>query len=205
MNPGRPSAETLFDELWQQHAATVVRYARRRVPDVEVDEVVAETFLVAWRRIDEVPAFALPWLLGVARGVSANVHRSTRRRVALHLRLTATGAHPGSTTSGHLRTSPDRAERVLRALADLREPDRELLTLIAWDGLTHAQAAEALGCSRQTFAVRLHRARRRLRAALDRSVADPDGSARSPRNTLPRASVGSTTTTAQRAEEGLPL
>jgi RNA polymerase sigma-70 factor (ECF subfamily) len=169
MTGGEPSAEERFDDVWRRHAGAVVRYARRRVLDAEVDEVVAETFLVAWRRLDDVPAFALPWLLGVARGVSANVHRGSRRRDALHSRL----ADHHRTSATVTAPSSDRAERVLAALAELREPDRELLTLVAWDGLTHDQAAEALGCSRRTFAVRLHRARGRLRAELEAAADHP--------------------------------
>lgn len=152
-----------FEALWRDHAAAVVRYARRRVLPGEVDEVVAETFLVAWRRLDEVPEPALPWLLGVARGVSANVLRSARRRDALTERL---AIQPVRAPLLHADGS-----QVAAALARLGERDRELLTLLAWDGLDAAQAAESLGVSRATFAVRLHRARRRLRAALDH---DPD-------------------------------
>jgi RNA polymerase sigma-70 factor, ECF subfamily len=184
-----------FGDLWERHAAAVLRYARRRVPDAEVDEVVAETFLVAWRRLDDIPGFALPWLLGVARGVSANQHRSARRRAALHLRLTedhtSDWRHPTA-------SSAERADQVKSALADMRESDRELLTLIAWDGLTHEQAAEALGCSRGTFAVRLHRARRRLRTALDREATEPD----TPQRGGPKqASVTSISTPRPDAEE----
>lgn len=158
--------EQRFEQLWQEHAAAVVRYARRRVLPGEVDEVVAETFLVAWRRIDEVPDPALPWLFGVARGVSANVLRSARRRDALHERLAGQPMRRG--------TSHADPRELASALAQLSERDRELLTLIAWDGLAPAQAAEALGCSRATLAVRLHRARRRLRTALDAEAAEVD-------------------------------
>lgn len=84
----RPPEQRL-DELWSEHAPAVVRHARRRVLPAEVDEVVAETFVVAWRRLDDVPVVALPWLLGVARAVSANVRRTARRRDALTDRLAA--------------------------------------------------------------------------------------------------------------------
>lgn len=158
-----------FDALWREHAGAVMRYARRRVPDSEVDEVVAETFLVTWRRLDDVPPFALPWLLGVARGVALNVRRGSRRREMLQARLleNRTAWRQGMRPGDHL-------DRVVVALTGLREPDREVLSLVAWDGLTHEQAAEALGCSRRAFAVRLHRARRRLRSALtDRDQEPP--------------------------------
>jgi RNA polymerase sigma-70 factor (ECF subfamily) len=139
----------------------------------EVDEVVAETFLVAWRRLDDVPPYPLPWLLGVARGVTANVRRSARRRDALHQRL---AAHDHVSRQGGPPAT--QVDRVAVALHRLRDGDREVLTLVAWDGLSHEEAAESLGCSRRTFAVRLHRARRRLRAELDREPGPDRGPAR---------------------------
>jgi hypothetical protein len=83
------SPEAQLEELWRAYAPAVFRYARRRVLPGDVDEVVAETFMVAWRRRNEVPEFPLPWLLGVARGVSANLLRTARRRDALTDRLAA--------------------------------------------------------------------------------------------------------------------
>jgi len=168
------------DLLWRDHGPAVARYARRRVALAEVDEVVAETFVVAWRRLGEVPDPPLPWLLGVARGVSANVQRAARRRDALHDRLAAGPGGPDRSDRGDPGTSAgDRTAGVRAALARLREDDRELLLLLAWDGLSHDDAARSLGCSRGTLTVRLHRARRRLRAELDRSP-QPAGTARAP-------------------------
>ncbi len=152
--------EARLDALWRAHAPAVVRYARRRVLPAEVDEVVAETFLVAWRRLDEVPPVPLPWLLGVARGVSANVCRSARRRDALTTRL---GRQPPVLPP----LTTDLPTPLELALQSLRPDDRELLTLLAWDGLSREEAATALGVSRGTFAVRLHRVRRRVRHLLD--------------------------------------
>ncbi len=126
------------------------------------DEIAAEAFEVAWRRRDESVRDQLAWLLGIARGLLANRYRGERRRAELDLRLAAEWR--GS--------APDPADAVaerselLSALASLPEADRELLVLLAWDGLERGQAARVLGCSRATLAVRLHRARRRLEAAL---------------------------------------
>lgn len=162
MDPVHEQAEIRLNALWQAHARAVVRYAQRRVLPGEVDEVVAETFLVAWRRLDDVPARALPWLLGVARGVSANVRRAGQRRAALTDRLVAT-SNPqkvADADDGQLTGS------LALALASLRPQDRELLTLLAWDGLSQDEAAMALNISRGAVAVRLHRLRRRLRAEL---------------------------------------
>ncbi|WP_189329790.1 RNA polymerase sigma factor [Actinoplanes ianthinogenes] len=160
-----PAPEEHFTRLWRDHAPAVLRYARRRVDDEQADEVVAETFVVAWRRLAEIPAAELPWLFGVARRVSANIRRSDQRRHALHDRM----AEQARLLA---QAEPRRATPVLAALAVLPDDDRELLMLLAWDGLTRHEAAVALGCSRGTLAVRLHRARRRLKAAM--TLADPE-------------------------------
>ena len=154
--------EQRFEALWAAHSAAVLRYAARRVPPAEADDVVAETFVVAWRRIGSMPDPALPWLLGVARGVAANTTRSANRRNALHTRLASAEPAPDRAPAEH--SSDTDSGSVLAALDRLSASDRELLTLIAWDGLTPTEAAQALGCSRATLAVRLHRARARLRA-----------------------------------------
>jgi RNA polymerase sigma-70 factor, ECF subfamily len=153
----RRRLELLFD----QHAAAVRAYALRRTDAVSADDAVSEVFVVACRRIDEIPADALPWLLACARRVLANQYRGARRRLALAERL--------SSVAGEVARAPDAdaADRLLRALDSLSDADRELLMMIAWEGLAPARAAAALECSRTTLAVRLHRARRRLRAALD--------------------------------------
>ncbi|MGY1839288.1 MULTISPECIES: RNA polymerase sigma factor [unclassified Modestobacter] len=159
-------SETRFDRLWADHAAAVVRYARAHVLPDDVEDVVAETFVVAWRRLDEVPEFGLPWLLGVARGVSANARRTRRRHGALQERLLALG-------EGRAHEPPEDAWPLLEdgatiaALHALSDADRELLTLLAWDGLSQEEAAEALGCSRGALKVRLHRARRRFAQLVD--------------------------------------
>lgn len=169
MRVGEQPPEWAVDALWREHGAAVIRYARRRVSPADVDDVVAETFVVAWRRRSEVPDQPLPWLLGVARGVSANLRRAQRRRDALQDRLTA--AVPADADTADIADA-DVAAALRSALGRVRETDRELLLLLAWDGLTHDDAARALGCSRGALTVRLHRARRRLRAELDRS-SDP--------------------------------
>ena len=197
MPPEEHSPPPGIDALWREHAPAVVRYARRRVPPDQVDEVVAETFVVAWRRSADVPERALPWLLGVARGVSANLRRAERRRDALQDRLAA-AERPMSTVVGHDgAVDPsvnDQVTQVRSALARLRDDDRELLLLVAWDGLSREDTARALGCSSSTVAVRLHRARRRLRTALDSGEADPEPDADSSRPVArPRPVTGRST------------
>jgi RNA polymerase sigma-70 factor (ECF subfamily) len=150
----------LFERLYAENAGAVRGYVLRRCDSAAADDVVADVFLVAWRRLDELPEDALPWLLGTARRVLANHARARDRWVALHKHLAA--ERPA--VSPPFGASVDGT--VLRALATLRPTDREALLLVAWEGLAPARAARALGVRPATFSVRLHRARRRLAAAL---------------------------------------
>lgn len=150
-----------FERLYAEHAGSVLGYARRRCDPGIADDVVADVFLIAWRRLEDVPADPLPWLLGTARRVLANHRRSLGRWLALRERARVEAA--GSTSSLE-PASPDGS--VLHALAALRPVDREALLLVAWDGLEPSRAAQALGMRPGAFAVRLHRARRRFAAAL---------------------------------------
>jgi RNA polymerase sigma-70 factor (ECF subfamily) len=136
-------------------------YARRRVDAATADDTVAEVFAIAWRRLDDVPDEALPWLLGCARRVIAHQHRRASRDAALRGRLQSVAGGSSADEGG-----------LAWALSTLRERDRELLLLVAWEGLELAEAAEVLGCSRNAVAVRLHRARKRLAAALKRAEGD---------------------------------
>jgi RNA polymerase sigma-70 factor, ECF subfamily len=162
-----------FELLYGAHAPAVKAYVLRRASPSVADDLVAEVFVVCWRRFEEVPAAPLPWLLGVARRVLSTQRRGERRGVALQQRLAQhAGARAGdnarSTLGVSLSTMPvDASGTALRtALAQLSEPDRELLMLIAWEELSPTQAAAAMGVTAATVRVRLHRARRRLARAL---------------------------------------
>lgn len=151
-----------FEEVFRAHHAAVRAYALRRTERTAAEDAVAETFLVAWRRFDDLPSDALPWLLAVARRMLANQHRGRSRRERLVERLR------GSTAAYVAPPSePDAGHEALRALTELRPADREVLMLVAWDDLAAEQAAAVLGCTRAAFAQRLHRARRRFAAALE--------------------------------------
>lgn len=153
------STQQRFEALYRAHADRVHAYAARRSDRATADDVVAEVFLVAWRRLESVPEEPFPWLLGVARRVLANRRRANGRAAALNDRL-----------AGTLRAfSPPPAladRRVGSALATLGESDRELLLLIAWEGLDQAEVAAVLGIRRGAVATRLHRARERFARAL---------------------------------------
>jgi RNA polymerase sigma-70 factor (ECF subfamily) len=153
-----------FESIFREHHAAVRAYALRRAPHDMAQDVVAETFLVAWRRLDDIPADPLPWLYGVARRVLANARRSADRGLALERRLAAAAVPAGLADPGE---RVGEAELVRAALARLSERDRETLMLVAWEELSPARAARAAGCTRAAFAVRLHRARGRLAAQLD--------------------------------------
>jgi RNA polymerase sigma-70 factor, ECF subfamily len=153
-----PTRNDRFEQLFRANYAAVRAYALRRAPADVAQDVVAETFLVAWRRLEDVPDDALPWLFGVARRVLANERRSADRRTALEQRIAAsdvTGADDDADRLGE-------TELMRAALAGLSENHREALMLVAWHGMTGARAARAAGCSPATFAVRLHRARAKL-------------------------------------------
>lgn len=161
-------AETRFQEIYDQYSGLILAYAARRTADAQdAADIVADTFMVAWRRIEEVPAGedARPWLYGVARWVLANHHRGKRRRQTLDERLATNVV----TLIDDAAIDPqlDRAV-VAAAFAELADSDRELLTLVGWDGLDRDEVAVIVGCSRATVRLRLHRARKRFEEALNK-------------------------------------
>lgn len=156
----------------------VLAYALRRTGAAEAEDVVAETYATAWRRFDVIPSDPLPWLYAVARRTLANSRRSGRRRTQLTSRLASEYDRPSMTESDPSERLQD-ALLMRTALNSLTESEREVLMLIAWEGLDNARASAALGVTPQTFAVRLHRARRKLEDEISRiteSAASDDAS-----------------------------
>jgi RNA polymerase sigma-70 factor (ECF subfamily) len=156
-----------FEHLFNSCHHAVCAYATRRVAPEAVQDVVSETFLVAWRRYADLDGEPLPWLFGIARRVVANQLRGSARRDALRKRLRA---EPRISEHGPLSNGRD--PRLLNALAGLSERDREALMLIAWEELDHRAAARVMGCSTAAFSVRVHRARRKLAGALSSGETD---------------------------------
>ncbi len=175
--PGAPVADRRhrFERLYREHSAPILGYVLRRTRDpYDAADVVAEVFVVVWRRLDDVPAGdgARLWLYVVARNTLANHVRGHRRQDRLAMRI---GAELDELTAPPTDAGVDRSA-ITAALAALGPVDREVLGLIGWEGLDHAQAAAVLGCSRATLRVRLHRARRRFARELgDRGVPNPGG------------------------------
>lgn len=153
-----------FTDSWQHYAPRVMAYARRHVGAHDAHDVVSETFLTAWRRFDAVPDPPLAWLLVTARQVISNRQRSSRRLQAVADRIALLESVATSTTSGSDDAALRRRE-ALEQLATLSEDHREALLLVAWDGLSHEQAAAVLGLRPATFRQRIRRARAALTEA----------------------------------------
>ena len=184
-SPTTDNQDNLFERLFEENYAAVRAYALRRVPPDSAADVVQETFLVAWRRPQEVPANALPWLLAVARRVVLREWRSSSRRDALTTRVASATSREQSSTGPE-----DSDVDVLAAVERLPPNDREALALVYWDGLSASEAATVLGCTQSALRVRLHRARRRLSTLLETDPAR-------------RANAALTTSTAIPYEEAL--
>jgi len=152
-------------------ADPVRRYLRRRTDAATADDVFGDTLLVCWRRLDEVPVDALPWAIVVARQCLSNVRRAERRRTRLIGRIIAIDPPPAAAEGSPAASSVDgiATARVTAALAGLRRNDAEILRLWAWDELTSPQLAVVLGISANAAAIRLHRAKARLKQELLKS------------------------------------
>ena len=179
MSPGQMDVTTgsreRFVRLYEDTSSRVLAYALRRVDDrEEARDIVAETFAVVWRRIDDVPGgrSELAWIFGVARRVVANHRRSGARSARLQSRLA--GVRSDAVDEGADR-EPSLAPEALAALARLPRRHQEVLRLAAWEQLSQAEIATVLQCSPNAVAIRLHRARRALQAAFERELGSEAG------------------------------
>ncbi len=155
-----------FRGVYAESYRPLLAYARRRADRETADEVVAETFLTAWRRRDDVPdGSERLWLFGVARNFIRNASRSNRRRRATQERLRVVA--PAESADPFALATDERAALLRTALGALREADREILMLVAWEELSHTEIAQILGISANAVAIRIHRARKRLSAHID--------------------------------------
>jgi RNA polymerase sigma-70 factor (ECF subfamily) len=159
-----------FEALVEAVYEPLQRYARRRCDPQLAEDVVADALLVLWRRLDDVPAdAALPWCYRVAANCLANQRRSAQRSLRLAARVAELDP-PAATEDPE--PVPDPALHA--ALAGLAPADQEVLRLWAWEALAPGEIALALDVSANAASIRLHRAKRRLGAALERSARDAD-------------------------------
>ena len=170
-----------YAEAFAAHYPGVLAFAARRVGDDDAEDVAAEVFTRAWSSWAKAPDDAIrPWLFGIARHVVVDRHRANGRDRRLELRL-ALQPEPARDDS---HSFTDAKTDLARAWVRLTDSDREVLALVAWDGLTGAEAAKVLGCTRSAYSVRLTRARKRLSGLLDSSPGTAAGLA-SESNTMP--------------------
>jgi RNA polymerase sigma-70 factor (ECF subfamily) len=147
-------ARERFEALAAEVVEPVRRFLARRTDRDTADDVLAETLLVCWRRLDHVPDNALPWVYGVARNCLSNIQRGDRRQVRLAARISAVDPPQ---EAAHEPGGPD--ERVSAALAAMRPEEADLLRLWAWEQLGAGELAEVLGITPNAASIRLHRAR----------------------------------------------
>jgi RNA polymerase sigma factor (sigma-70 family) len=170
---GSVTDDDRFEALYEALYDDLLRYALRRVAQpADAADVVAETWIVAWRRRDQMPSGDQRrlWLFGVIRRVLANQRRGQLRRNQLADRLRADLPPAVEEPQSGLD------ERVSRALGRLSPRDRDVLSMLAWEQLRPEEIAAVMGCSPAAARVRIHRARRRLRAELGRTgVTSDDG------------------------------
>jgi RNA polymerase sigma-70 factor (ECF subfamily) len=159
-----------FKVIYEANYHRILGYALRRATPDEAADIVAETFLAAWRRLEDVPdgGAARLWLYGAARRVIANQDRARRRRERLSERVRAELVH-------ELEPAPAGADENLAAaaFARLRADERELLALVAWEGLGAGEIAQVYACSPNAARIRIHRARRRFARELARLGMSP--------------------------------
>ncbi len=191
MTPGREATRTdaeliaasvpageAFAALFDRHARTLHRYLARRAGVAAAEDLLAQTFLVAFEtrdRYDQARADALPWLYGIATNV---LRRARRDEVRLYRALARTGIDPDvACPADGVADRVDaraRTAALAGALAGLSAGDRDVLLLLAWGGLGQDEIARALDLPVGTVKSRLHRARARLRAALPATEENPD-------------------------------
>jgi RNA polymerase sigma-70 factor, ECF subfamily len=165
-------AEARFRDIYEATYDDLMRFAQRRVESSYVEDVAAETMLVAWRRFDQLPAEpgdARAWLFGIARNLLLNAHRGARRRGALEVRIAETALTRAATEDAEVVA---RRVDLSRAWRRLSSQHQEALALTVWDDLTSSEAAIVLGISPVAYRLRLSRARRALRVLTDH-LADP--------------------------------
>ena len=154
-----------FESLYWAHHRDLLAFIRRRTSPESAEDVLAEVFVVVWRRIDEIPEYERAWLFTVARNTIGTHLRAQNRRWALHVRMAIEPPPAQQDLSAAIATRADLVEAWNR----LTDSEQEVIALVAWDELSQNDAALVLGITKSAFAVRLFRARRRLLHLLERT------------------------------------
>lgn len=159
---------TQFESIYREHRLPVLAYCMRRTSSADADDACSETFLVAWRRIEDIPPppQALPYLYGIAGRVLANQLRTLHRRSRLDAKLGNLGVAPPAEPST-LILQNSRDEKVVAAVHKLKPKDREIVMLYAWEELPRDTIAEMMGMSRAAIDQRIHRSYQRLARTLE--------------------------------------
>lgn len=168
LRASEPNRDQNFARVVATHRNAIARYGLRRLNDHSaVEDLVAETFIVVWRRLDELPPQEeeLFWLYGIAGKVLSNLRRSQQRSLRLEARL-ATEREAGQEAP---RYSIEDIEELMEALASLSDRNRELIQLAYWEKLSYRGMGVVLGCSERAAGIRLSRARQSLRERLNQS------------------------------------
>jgi len=171
-SPASDDRRARFESFYADHYLEMSGYVRRRVAEHEAGDVVGRIFMVAWRRFDRIPSPPEDrlWLFGVARRCVADNRRSRVRRLRLHIRL----AQQPYQEAQNVEPIESANTGIYLAMDRLRSADREVLQLVLWDELSHAEAASLLGCSVNAFELRYRRAKHRLQVLLaDPQVVEP--------------------------------
>ncbi|BBH70952.1 DNA-directed RNA polymerase sigma-70 factor [Actinoplanes sp. OR16] len=142
----------------------VRRYLARRTDPATADDVLSETLLICWRRLDDMPEERVLWAYGIARRCLANAERGRRRQARVAAKVARLDPPQTVTESHH-----DEDDELTAAMATLRPEDAELLRLWAWEDLAPGQIAVVLGVSVNAVHIRLHRAKAKLRERLDQA------------------------------------
>jgi len=170
-------ASSEFADAFTAHYPGVLAFATRRVGESDGEDVAAEVFARAWNAWHKAPRQAIrPWLFGIAHNLVVDTYRAKERRDRLQTRMSA---QRPSAPDDQLRLTEASVD-IARAWQQLSLSDRETLALVAWDGLSQAEASALLGCNRATYSVRLSRARKRLTSLLETTPnpAPSEGSSR---------------------------
>jgi RNA polymerase sigma-70 factor (ECF subfamily) len=157
-----------FETIWDDHRLQVLAYCLRRVPGTDAEDACAETFLVIWRRLDEIPESprTLLFIYGIARKVLSNQTRSFHRRDRLNEKLANLGVSP-PVDPAHFVVQSAEDRQVAEAVRRLKPTDREIVRLDAWEDLSREEIAEVMGMTRAAVDQRIHRSYQRLSQTLE--------------------------------------